>query len=173
MIGAPAPDGRRRMQRVTNPILSTDSYKHSHFLQYPPETRTLSAYVEARPGGFSDQILFLGLQPFLIDFLGHTITRHDVEEAQALTRAHGLPFNRAGWDRVVSVHRGHLPLSISALPEGMIVPTGVPCFRWRTPTRNCPGWRPLWKPPCCAPSGTPPPSRRSVGIAARSSAPVC
>jgi nicotinamide phosphoribosyltransferase len=117
------------MQRVTNPILSTDSYKHSHFLQYPPETRTLSAYVEARPGGFSDQILFLGLQPFLIDFLGHTITRHDVEEAQALTRAHGLPFNRAGWDRVVSVHGGHLPLSISALPEGMIVPTGVPLLQ--------------------------------------------
>jgi nicotinamide phosphoribosyltransferase len=111
---------------VTNPILSTDSYKHSHFLQYPPETRTLSAYVEARPGGFSDQVLFLGLQPFLLDYLDQPITRHHVEEAQDITRAHGLPFNRAGWDRIVSAHGGHLPLSIQALPEGMVVPTGVP-----------------------------------------------
>jgi nicotinamide phosphoribosyltransferase len=33
---------------MTNLILTTDSYKHSHFLQYPPEARAISAYVEAR-----------------------------------------------------------------------------------------------------------------------------
>jgi nicotinamide phosphoribosyltransferase len=109
-----------------NPILATDSYKHSHFLQYPPEMRGLSAYVEARKNIFSDRVLFLGLQPFLIDYLARPITPAHIEEAAAVTQAHGVPFNRAGWERIVKVHGGHLPLSISALPEGMIVPTGVP-----------------------------------------------
>jgi nicotinic acid phosphoribosyltransferase len=34
---------------MTNLILATDSYKHSHFLQYPPEARAISAYVERGP----------------------------------------------------------------------------------------------------------------------------
>ena len=38
---------------LTNLILNTDSYKLSHYLQYPPETRAISSYVEAR--GHSDQ----------------------------------------------------------------------------------------------------------------------
>lgn len=109
-----------------NPILATDSYKHSHFLQYPPEMRILSAYVEARQNILSNRVLFLGLQAFLIDHLGRPITMADVEEAAEVTQAHGVPFNRAGWERIVRLHGGHLPLSISALPEGMIVPTGVP-----------------------------------------------
>lgn len=111
---------------MINPILATDSYKHSHFLQYPPETSAISAYVEARRNIFSDRVLFLGLQPFLKDYLARPITMEDVEEAQAITRAHGEPFNRVGWERIVTAHEGYLPISISALPEGMVVPTGVP-----------------------------------------------
>ncbi|MDE1918433.1 MAG: nicotinate phosphoribosyltransferase [Sphingomonadales bacterium] len=109
-----------------NLILATDSYKHSHFLQYPPEMRVLSAYIEARQNILSNRVLFLGLQPFLIGHLSHPVTMADVKEAEEVTRAHGVPFNRAGWERIVTIHGGHLPLSISALPEGMIVPTGVP-----------------------------------------------
>ena len=40
---------------MTNLILTTDSYKHSHFLQYPPEARIISAYAEARPGGVAEE----------------------------------------------------------------------------------------------------------------------
>jgi hypothetical protein len=54
---------------MTNLILTTDSYKHSHFLQYPPEARAISAYVEARANDCADEVLFMGLQPFLIDVL--------------------------------------------------------------------------------------------------------
>lgn len=111
---------------MTNPILATDSYKQSHFLQYPPEARVISAYVEARPGGLADQVLFLGLQPYLIDYLARPVALADVEEAEAICAAHGVPFNRAGWEAVVSDHGGYLPLEIRALPEGTIVPTGVP-----------------------------------------------
>lgn len=81
---------------MTNLILATDSYKHSHFLQYPPETRAISAYVEARANDFADEVLFMGLQPFLIDRLARPITMDDIDEAEAICAAHGVPFNRAG-----------------------------------------------------------------------------
>lgn len=114
---------------MTNLILATDSYKQSHFLQYPPEARFISAYAEARLNDFSDEVLFLGLQPFLIDYLANPVRRADVDEAEAICTAHGVPFNRAGWDAIVTDHRGYLPIEIKALSEGMIVPAGVPLLQ--------------------------------------------
>jgi nicotinamide phosphoribosyltransferase len=111
---------------MTSIILATDSYKHSHFRQYPPEARIISAYVEARANDFSDELLFFGLQPYLIDMLGKPITAADIAEAEAICTAHGVPFNRAGWDTILTDHAGYLPIAISALAEGLIVPTGVP-----------------------------------------------
>jgi nicotinamide phosphoribosyltransferase len=111
---------------MRNLILCADSYKQSHFLQYPPEARNICAYIEARPNPFSDVALFLGLQPFLIDYLGHAVTRADIDEAAAICVAHGVPFNRIGWEMIVSDHGGFLPLEIKALPEGLPAPTGVP-----------------------------------------------
>jgi nicotinamide phosphoribosyltransferase len=115
-----------------NLILATDSYKHSHFLQYPPEARAISAYVEARPNNFADEVLFLGLQPFLLDYLARPISQADIDEAEAICAAHGVPFNRAGWQIILDEHGGFLPLEIRALPEGMIVPTGVPLVQVET-----------------------------------------
>ncbi len=114
---------------MSNIILATDSYKHSHFLQYPPEARIISAYAEARANPFSQEALFLGLQPFLIDYLGKPLTSDDVDEAEAICEAHGVPFNRAGWDAIVADHAGYLPVKIKALPEGTIAPTGVPLLQ--------------------------------------------
>lgn len=114
---------------MTNLILATDSYKQSHFLQYPPEARTISAYVEARPNPFSDDLIFFGLQAFLIDHLSAPVTRADIDEADAVCAAHGVPFNRAGWEAILTDHGGLLPLAIDALPEGTIAPTGVPLIQ--------------------------------------------
>ena len=114
---------------MANLILATDSYKQSHYLQYPPEARIISAYAEARPNPFSDEVLFFGLQAFLIDYLEKPVTRGDVEEAEAICSAHGVPFNRAGWDAIIADHGGYLPLAIKALPEGTIVPAGVPLLQ--------------------------------------------
>ena len=111
---------------MKNPILATDSYKQSHFLQYPPEARVISAYVEARPNPFSDDIVFLGLQPLLLDYFTQAVTRADIDEGEDICAAHGVPFNRAGWEAIVADHGGYLPLEIKALPEGAIVPAGVP-----------------------------------------------
>ena len=48
----------------TNLILNTDSYKVSHYRQYPPNTTHVSSYIEAR-GGAYDKTVFFGLKMFI------------------------------------------------------------------------------------------------------------
>lgn len=105
-----------------NPILNTDSYKTSHFVQYPPQTSRVFAYAESR-GGRYDETLFFGLQAILKAEFGRPVTRRDVDEAQELLRDHGVPFNTRGWDLLLHRHDGRLPLEIRAVPEGTVVPT--------------------------------------------------
>ncbi|GAA5441079.1 hypothetical protein Dcae01_02612 [Deinococcus caeni] len=104
-----------------NLILDTDSYKSSHFLQYPQGTTRLFSYLESR-GGRYPQTRFFGLQYILDRYLTRRITAEMVEEARTLIEAHGEPFPYEGWMRVVNVHGGRLPLHIRAVPEGTLVP---------------------------------------------------
>ncbi|MFC4452609.1 nicotinate phosphoribosyltransferase [Deinococcus sonorensis] len=106
----------------TNLILDTDSYKASHFLQYPPHTERLFSYLESR-GGKYPATRFFGLQYILNRYLTHRVTLEEVEEARAVIEAHGEPFPTEGWRRVVEHHGGRLPLEIRAVPEGTLVPT--------------------------------------------------
>lgn len=108
-----------------NPILNTDSYKASHFRQYPAGTTNVFSYVEAR-GGAYDRALFFGLQAILKAEFNTPVTRADIDEAEALLVPHGLPFHRAGWERLIDRHGGHLPLEIRAQAEGTIAPVRLP-----------------------------------------------
>jgi nicotinamide phosphoribosyltransferase len=105
-----------------NPILATDSYKASHYLQYPPEMRGMFSYVESR-GGQYDHVLFFGLRAILRRYLERPITMEQVEEASEFFAAHGEPFPLEGWTKVVQVYGGIVPLVIRAVPEGTVVPT--------------------------------------------------
>ncbi|MBO0612165.1 nicotinate phosphoribosyltransferase [Thiothrix fructosivorans] len=107
----------------TNLILNTDSYKASHFLQYPAGTQVVSSYIESRGGQFP-QTLFFGLQAFIKEYLLKPVTTADIDEAEALFAAHGVPFFRQGWEQIVQQYGGFLPIEIQALPEGMVAPTG-------------------------------------------------
>lgn len=113
---------------MNNIILSADSYKHSHFLQYPEGTQHISSYIEARVSNPDmEQItMFLGIQAFIRQYLDNPITMADVIEAESVLVPHGLPFNREGWERIVNHHGGYLPIGIQALPEGSVVPRGTP-----------------------------------------------
>ena len=44
--------------------LNTDSYKASHWLQYPPDTTHVFSYIESR-SGLHEHTLFFGLQYIL------------------------------------------------------------------------------------------------------------
>ena len=108
-----------------NPIIASDSYKFSHFLQYPATTGFVSSYVESR-GGRWPLIMFSGLQSLLMDWEACPITMEMIDEAEWYAKEHGVPFNRPGWELIVNEFDGKLPVTVQALPEGQIVPTGVP-----------------------------------------------
>lgn len=107
-----------------NPILKVDSYKASHFLQYPPGLTAQYAYLEARILAKYESTLFFGLQYYLKEYLSTPITMADVEEAKLFIEKHGLPFPYEGWKKIVTVHGGKLPIEIKAVPEGTVVPVG-------------------------------------------------
>lgn len=105
-----------------NFILDTDSYKASHWLQYPKNTTSVFSYIESR-GGRHDKTVFFGLQYYLKKYLTKSITISDIDEAEAFFKAHGEPFNRKGWIHILMEHDGLLPLHIKAVAEGSVVPT--------------------------------------------------
>ena len=107
---------------TNNIILSSDSYKYSMFLQYPPETEVVYSYIESR-GGKWDKTVFFGLQTFIQQYMLKPVTMQDVDEAEEIILAHGEPFNRAGWEYIVNELNGLLPVVIKAAPEGSIIPT--------------------------------------------------
>ena len=106
----------------TNLILNTDSYKVSHWLQYPPGMDGMFSYVESR-GGLYDRTVFFGLQSILKEYLTHRITEAEIDEASVLFGSHGEPFNQSGWRHIARELGGRLPVSIRAVPEGSVVPT--------------------------------------------------
>ena len=119
-----------------NIILNVDSYKTSHFLQYPPNTTYVSSYVEARGGQYKEAVFF-GLQMFIKNYLTKPITQEEVEEAAIIFAAHGVPFNREGWDYIVEKHNGLLPIKIEALPEGTVIPVQNALVQVMNTDPNC------------------------------------
>ena len=102
-------------------ILNTDSYKVSMFKQYPVGTTGVYSYIESR-GGRYDRTVFFGLQAFIKEYLLEPITQADIDIADEILTAHGEPFNREGWEYILSAHGGFLPVVIRAVPEGTVVP---------------------------------------------------
>lgn len=106
---------------MKNIILNADSYKASHYLQYPPGTSQVSSYIEARGGEFP-QTVFFGLQMFIKEYLTKPVSMADVDEAKEIFQLHGVPFNEEGWRYIVTAHNGYLPVEIEAVPEGAVIP---------------------------------------------------
>jgi len=104
-------------------LTATDSYKASHFAQYPKGTTRVSSYIEAR-GGHFPSARFFGLQGIIKNLLLTPITAEDIQNADDLFTAHGMPFNRSDWDHILTAHGGRLPIEIQAVPEGMDIPIG-------------------------------------------------
>lgn len=104
---------------MDNLILDTDSYKASHYKQYPNGTQGLFSYLESR-GGKYDRTVFFGLQYLLQAYLTGNVTQEDVDEAAQFFKAHGTPFPYEGWKYIAKL--GYLPIRIRAVKEGSIVP---------------------------------------------------
>jgi len=102
-------------------VLRTDSYKFSHFKQYPKNTTKVFSYIEARGGKYADA-QFFGLQYLIKEYLTKPVTMEQVEYARERTTAHGTPFNYEGWKYIVNELDGKLPIRIRAVKEGTVLP---------------------------------------------------
>jgi nicotinamide phosphoribosyltransferase len=109
------------MRFSKNIVLNSDSYKYSQWVQYPEGTEYVYSYIESR-GGKYDKLVFFGLQAFLREYLANPVTLQMVNDAEAIMKLHGEPFNRAGWDYILNVHGGKLPVEIKSVDEGSVMP---------------------------------------------------
>ncbi len=111
-----------------NPILRTDSYKASHFLQYPPRSEGYFGYIEARKPIKAvepfNETVFFGLQIFVKEYLLNPITKEDIDEAEKFFVVHGEPFDRNGWEYILKEYNGFFPITIKAPKEGTVIPEG-------------------------------------------------
>ncbi len=106
-----------------NRIIDTDSYKASHWLQYPPNTSLVHSYLESRGTDRNwEKTVFFGLQYILKRYFSEKFTLEMVEEAREVITAHGLPFNYEGWKSVVEKYDGKMPFRVRSVAEGTVVP---------------------------------------------------
>jgi nicotinamide phosphoribosyltransferase len=130
----------------TNPIFFADMYKYGHHAQYPAGVTAIYEYFEPRVGAKDHGVVFFGLQFVLEELSGFRVSRAHVDDAasrlaKAFTGAQ--VFNEAGWRRIVDTHGGRLPLKICALPEGSVVPAGVPVMTVESTDPELP-WLASW-----------------------------
>lgn len=114
------------MNNRNNILLMTDSYKVSHYKQYPEGSTRVLSFLESR-GGRYPEVLFFGLQYLIKKHLcGQVVTEGRIREAKEFFQEHfggTQMFNESGWRYIMEKHGGYLPIEIKAVPEGTVVPT--------------------------------------------------
>jgi nicotinamide phosphoribosyltransferase len=118
-------DGKTMLD--ANIILDTDAYKHTHWWMLPHAMTYQHSYLESRgvsDKGVPQETLFYGLQITLKKYLcGVVVTQAMIEEADEFCQGvfGANYFNRKGWQKIVDVYGGKLPVRIRAVPEGTLV----------------------------------------------------
>lgn len=126
-----------------NLLLYTDSYKQTHWWQYPQDVSYIYSYFEPRKGSFYDEIVWMGIEPYIHEYglIGSAFIQEDIDELTQVCNAHfgikNYP-NIDGWEYILRVHNGRLPIRIWALPAGTIVAPGTPCMAIENTDRNVP-----------------------------------
>jgi nicotinamide phosphoribosyltransferase len=105
----------------TNPLFKSDSYKLSHWLQYPHNTSKYFGYGEARGGKYKQSLMF-GMEILLQHNLSKPIKVEHIQEMEEFAALHGEPFNKTGWMHIVNKYGGYWPVTIMAAKEGEIIP---------------------------------------------------
>lgn len=126
-----------------NPILWTDGYKLCHKDQYPANTSWVYETWTPRMSRIDgvNHVVFFGLQGamaemtnrFATDFFAQPIAQVVAEYEEAITEVFSTTnpnfANTHSSKHIAALHNlGYLPIKIKALPEGTMVPIGVPMF---------------------------------------------
>lgn len=155
-----------------NPLKAIDFYKADHRLQYPEGTTQVYSNFTPRSSHLapklrdrnSKHVVFFGLQYFVYDFLVDAWNQNffwkDRDEVVGEYRRvmdNSLGAGAVSVNHIYDLHKlGYLPISIKALPEGALVPIGVPVltivnthpdFAWLTnyleSAMSCYLWKPI------------------------------
>lgn len=121
-----------------NIILDTDSYKNDHQRMLPPDTKEiLSAIVPRKGNQHTNLVKVFGQQYLLKQYLTMQLSQAMIDEAEQEIIEQGYPFDRKRWEYILNAHKGYLPLEIRAIPEGMVVPIGLPIMTIRNTDDKC------------------------------------
>lgn len=109
-----------------NIAFQTDSYKVSHWSQFPRGLEYSQYYVESRGGKF-DEIMIAGVT-LLGKILENGISNSEVDEANELYQLHfgSQVLHLDGWKTIANELGGKLPIRVRAVREGEVVPTKKP-----------------------------------------------
>jgi nicotinamide phosphoribosyltransferase len=109
---------------TTNILLQTDSYKLSHWNQYPPKTERIYSYIMPRYSKYP--VVILGINKY-ISLISKKLSRQSVKELKEFSELHGVEFNEAGFEMLMRKYK-YLPLRVAGVPEGTIVEPGKPVY---------------------------------------------
>ncbi len=114
-----------------NFILDADSYKVGHLKHLPAGTlRSHSNIVARKPfvdeehGVEINEVVVLGPEVVAQVLKSIKITDEMIDEAEIEITEQGYDFPRAEWEAIRDL--GYLPLIVRAMPEGTVVPVGLP-----------------------------------------------
>lgn len=149
----------------TMAILLSDTYKQIHNKIYPKGLTKLVSYWTPRRSMLKNQnkMVFFGLQAFIEEYLLTYFKRDffklNTDEVQEFyTISMDIQLGEGNYDilPILKLHElGYLPIQIRTLPEGTLVPMGVPCieitnthpdFAWVVQWIECILQVELWKP---------------------------
>ena len=119
-----------------NPLFLIDGYKADHRRQYPEGTTVVYSNWTPRKSRVEgmDQVVFFGLQYFMMEYLQSRFAedffmryRGEVCDEYKRCMDSYLGPDAVPVDHIADLHDlGYLPIQINALPEGTLVPVGVP-----------------------------------------------
>lgn len=124
-----------------NPWLLADFYKFTHILQYRPELRELTSYLTPRGSRLKgvNKVVFFGLSAYvhsyIVENFRENFFRRNFEYCECEIREVlelGLGYTDEMIDKTIEHFKAlhelqYLPVEINAVPEGTLVPMGVPC----------------------------------------------
>ncbi|MGN1033834.1 MAG: nicotinate phosphoribosyltransferase [Intestinibacter sp.] len=116
--------------------LNCDSYKTSHYRQYSPHTQIVYSTWTPRKSRMEgvNEVVFFGLQYFIKDYLIESFNNtffnrpkdEVINEIKTTMKYHTGDVNTRHWEQLHDL--GYLPLKISAVEEGTLVPIRCPMF---------------------------------------------
>lgn len=128
-----------------NLLLQTDAYKITHPAMFPPRMTYSHFYIEARSCKEYDDLIFFGLQQIIKKYLLNPITMDDIYFARDFSaEIFGQNiFPCDSWKYILDIHKGYLPITISAPPEGLKIPTSNVLMTIESNDPRC-AWLPGW-----------------------------